>query len=210
MLTGFKQIAMKNLTIIFLLLAVYGNAQTVFPTQIADGGSPIKLGSDGTNQQVWAGTGGGNKTVYVGSIASGSTTFIQSGTGNILLNNSPNKVGVNTFTPTSTFHVEGSISLPFTSTSTSLTVTTAMYTINCNNAAANITITLPTPVGITGRIYVVKRDQASTGTVSITPTAGNIQALAGTFGSTTSLAALGGYGQSATFQSDGINWHRIQ
>jgi hypothetical protein len=118
-------------------------------------------------------------------------------------------VGIGTETPTSSLQVNGSFALPFTSTTASLTATSAMYTINCNNLAVAITITLPSPVGITGRIYIVKRDFGSTGTVSVTPTAGQIEGLNGTFLATTTLQALGIYGQSAHFQSDGINWHRI-
>mgnify|MGYP003442264193 CR=1 FL=1 len=47
------------------------------------------------------------------------------------------------------------------------------------------------------------------GTITITPTAGQIQALNGTLGATTSITALGNYGQHVWFQSDGTNWVRI-
>jgi hypothetical protein len=128
---------------------------------------------------------------------------------NVMTLLSTGNVGIGTTTPTSTLHANGSVALPFTTTATNLTVTAAMYTINCGNAATAIAVTLPSPVGITGRIYIIKRDQGSTGTVTIVPAAGLIQSLAGTFGANTTLAALGSYGQSAMFQSDGGNWHRI-
>jgi hypothetical protein len=84
-----------------------------------------------------------------------------------------------------------------------------MHTIICNNAGAVITVTLPTPVGRLGRIYIIKRDLGSTGTVAITAGGAQIQAINGTFAATTTLAALGAYGQHVQFQSDNINWHRI-
>jgi hypothetical protein len=118
-------------------------------------------------------------------------------------------VGVNINTPTSNLQVVGSVSYPFRTTTTSTTVTSTDYTINCQNGAAAITIALPTPVGITGRIYIVKRDAGSTGAVTILPGAGQIQSISGAFGANTTLAALGIYGQSLMFQSDGTNWHRI-
>jgi hypothetical protein len=118
-------------------------------------------------------------------------------------------VGIGTVTPTSKLQVNGSFALPITTTTTNLTVTAAMYTINCQNTATAITVTLPTPVGIAGRIYIIKRDQGSTGAVTILPGAGLIQSLAGTFGANTTLAALGSYGQNVMLQSNGTNWHRI-
>lgn len=119
-------------------------------------------------------------------------------------------VGIGTTTPTSNLTVNGSLSLPFTSTgAVNLTATAAMYTINCNNAAIAITITLPTPIGIAGRIYIIKRDAASTGVVTISPAAGLIQAFAGTFGASTTLGALGSTSKAMMFQSDGINFHLI-
>ncbi|MDZ7876071.1 MAG: hypothetical protein U5L45_00290 [Saprospiraceae bacterium] len=103
--------------------------------------------------------------------------------------------------------VNGSFSLPFRSTgTTSTTITSSDYTINCNNAATAITVTLPSAVNIRGRIYIIKRDQGSTGTVTINSSGGTIQATSGTFGTTTTLTALNTAGM---YQSDGINWHRI-
>jgi hypothetical protein len=127
----------------------------------------------------------------------------------IAMDHTTGNVGIGTETQASSLQVNGSFALPFTSTAVSLTATSAMYTINCNNLAVGITITLPTPVGISGRIYIVKRDFGSTGSVSVTPTAGQIEGLNGTFLATTTLQALGIYGQVAHFQSDGVNWHRI-
>ena len=77
-------------------------------------------------------------------------------------------------------------------------------------SSGGITITLPNPVGITGRIYVVKRDQGSTANVNVTTAGGAlVQNTVGSFVTTYNLAALGSYGQSAMLISDGSNWHRL-
>jgi hypothetical protein len=141
------------------------------------------------------------------------TNFVNTSTSQLSIGgvkNFTSNVGINQSTPTSMLNVNGSFALPFTSTGASdLTVTGTMYTINTNNVATAITVTLPTPVGITNRIYVVKRDQGSVGVVTIATATGQVQSIAGTFAATTTLAALGVYGQSLMFQSDGINWHLI-
>jgi hypothetical protein len=119
-------------------------------------------------------------------------------------------LGIGTATPTSTFQVNGSLSLPFNSTGASgMTITSAMHTVNCNNGGVAITVTLPTPVGITGRTYIVKRDAGSTGVVTIATAAGQVQLFSGTFVATATLGVLGSTSKSMRFQSDGINWHLI-
>src|SRR5215472_17737556 len=63
------------------------------------------------------------------------------------------------------------------------------------NSGSGFTITLPTPVGITGTIYTVKN--INTGTVTLATAAGNIDGSA-----TQSLATNAAF----TVQSDGTNW----
>ena len=110
---------------------------------------------------------------------------------------------------TSTLDVAGSFSLPVVIVAASTTVTDTNCSIECNNGATAITLTLPAAATCRGRIYMVHSNAGSTGTVTITPSGGQIQALAGTLGATTSISALGSYGQHVWFQSDGTNWVRI-
>lgn len=78
-----------------------------------------------------------------------------------------------------------------------------------NNGATNITITLPDPALHIGRELWFTRASTSTGTITLAPAAGQVQALAGTLGATTSITALGNSdSQSVHFFSDGINWYR--
>ncbi len=66
-------------------------------------------------------------------------------------------VGIGTAAATSTLDVHGSMSLPITTVTSNYTVTATDYTILCNNSGSTIIITLPTAVGIAGRLYVIKR-----------------------------------------------------
>ena len=110
---------------------------------------------------------------------------------------------------TSTLDVTGSFALQVLIVNASITLNDNHCSIECNNGATPITITLPAATTCRGRIYMVHRNAGSTGTITITPTAGQIQALNGTLGATTSITALGNYGQHVWFQSDGTNWVRI-
>lgn len=104
-------------------------------------------------------------------------------------------VGVGTATPTSILQVAGSFSLPYTATATSLAADATHHTIDVT--ATGQTITLPTAVGISGRIYTIKLTASGSGTVATTSSQ-NID------GSTTySLASQYKY---VTVQSTNAGW----
>lgn len=97
-------------------------------------------------------------------------------------------------------------------TVTATTTVTADDSILCvQNGGANITINLPSAASSKGRLIIIKRYTASTGTVTIQAVSGggNIEALEGTFGATTTLAAIGSRGSQVGFMSDGTVWHRL-
>lgn len=77
-----------------------------------------------------------------------------------------------------------------------------------NNGATNITLTLPSTFG---NCYRFSRNSTSTGTVTLQGSAGQIQALNGTIGATTSLGihSATGAGLNHNFTFDGTNWMRI-
>lgn len=79
-----------------------------------------------------------------------------------------------------------------------------------NNGATSITLTLPTPVGSTGKRIIFSRAAGSTGAVTLLPGAGQIQSLSGTLGASTTLAAhsAAGAGLNIGFRSNGTNWLR--
>lgn len=80
------------------------------------------------------------------------------------------QVGIGTTNPLSTFEVNGSNGQKVTTVTDNLTLDATHSIVICNNGAVAKTITLPTSVGITGRIYTIKRGEASTADVTIATT----------------------------------------
>ena len=110
------------------------------------------------------------------------------------------------------FNYDGEFPLIATTTAT---LPTTYKTVICQNGATNITLTLPDPSLYVGKIMNFTRDPASTGTITLTNSGtARIQALNGTVGATTSIAALGAnetWNSSfiATNTSLGYAWLRI-
>jgi hypothetical protein len=75
------------------------------------------------------------------------------------------KVGINTNTPNSTFHVNGSQAGNVTTYNTSDTVLATDYYVICNSATP-MTMTLVTSVGIKGRSYIFKNINTGTCTIA--------------------------------------------
>ncbi|MEI7737078.1 MAG: hypothetical protein WCI49_16530, partial [Ferruginibacter sp.] len=77
-------------------------------------------------------------------------------------------IGVHTNTPNSLFEVNGSFGQNITTvTTTGTTLGTAESIVICNNGSTAITETLPTAVGITGRMYTIKKGTGSMASVTI-------------------------------------------
>jgi hypothetical protein len=74
--------------------------------------------------------------------------------------------GYGTTTPNSTLQVSGSLSLAYTAQTGTYPITATDYLINCT--ANSFTVTLPTAVGITGRVYIIKNTGAGTITIATT------------------------------------------
>lgn len=114
-------------------------------------------------------------------------------------------IGVPVGTPgNSTFQLNGSMSTNITKVTASYTATTADNTILADATTAAITITLPSPATIAGRLYTIKK----TGTggidnaVTITPTGGTIDGGANfiIYNDWTFI----------TLQTDGTDWYVIR
>jgi hypothetical protein len=109
------------------------------------------------------------------------------------------QVGINTVgDPTSTLEVNGSFAQKVTTITASTTLTIDNGIVICNNGATAITVTLPSPVGISGRIYTIKRNATSSANVTI----------AGTINGATNLI-LTAAGQAETLFSDNAEWKSL-
>ncbi|HEU4554948.1 MAG TPA: hypothetical protein VFS25_19010 [Chitinophaga sp.] len=108
--------------------------------------------------------------------------------------------------PNSTLQVDGSVSMAITTVTSNYTVTATDNTVLVNPGAA-VTVTLPDPSTIKGRIYTIKKIiTAATdnidNTVTITPSSGQIEG-----GSSFVIYNAWTY---VTLQSDGANWYIIK
>lgn len=90
--------------------------------------------------------------------------------------------------------VSGSIVLPYVAKTGTYAIATSDYLINCTSGTFNVT--LPTSVGMTGKIYVIKNSGA--GTITLDCTGGQL-----IDGSATQTLILN---VSYTVMSDGANW----
>lgn len=125
-------------------------------------------------------------------------------TSDLFVDEANNRVGINTVTPHSTLHAEGSVAHELVTVTASYDLTVGdnqhVKTIIVNNAAA-ATIALPSAVGITGREYRVKKVSATGGgrTVSVDPDGTE------TIDGDATFDLVSQY-ESITFVSDGANW----
>ncbi|MBF0331637.1 MAG: hypothetical protein HQL17_06840 [Candidatus Omnitrophica bacterium] len=107
-------------------------------------------------------------------------------------------VGIGTVLPTSTLDVKGSFSVSIVTKSADYTAAATDRVILVNAAGGAVNITLPAPTGIAGRVYDIKKIDASVNVVTVTPAAGTIDGL-GSVATATQNAAF-------TVVTDGTNW----
>lgn len=120
----------------------------------------------------------------------------------VFIDASTNNVGIGTNAPTSKLHINGSVTLPIVTKTTNYTATSADHTMLCDANTGSITITLPTAVGISGRVYVIKKVDSSANTVIVDGNASEL--IDGAL--TQTLTAI--Y-ESITIQSNGSAWYII-
>ncbi len=191
-----------------LLRGNFGIGKAV-PTQKLDVSGNINAdGSiyvDGTASN----TGSGTPGLILGGTSSGESIsskrtagtnqygidFYTSSNNRMTINNAGN-VGIGTSTPNSTLQNTGSTSMSITTQTSTYNVADNDYTILCNNTSA-ISVYLPTAVGISGRIYIIKRISSA----NVTVNADGAEKIDGALTKVlnTSYARV-------TVQSDGSNW----
>lgn len=131
-------------------------------------------------------TFGGNKTFQ--DSVSASKAILAGSTGNA----------------NSTMQIAGSLSMAIKSVTANYSVTAADNTVLANTSSASITITLPAPGSIAGRIYTIKKvgNGGLDNELTISPTSGSIEG-----GSSYKIYNDWTY---VTLQTDGTDWYVIK
>jgi hypothetical protein len=111
-------------------------------------------------------------------------------------------VGVGTSSPGSALHVNASFATAISGKTSDYTLTGGDHTILVDCSSGNVTLTLPTAVGCAGRMYVIKRIDATNNAANIN-SAGSEEIEGST--SPASVAALG----SLSLQSDNSGWWKM-
>jgi len=114
---------------------------------------------------------------------------------------SSQNVGIGTTVPRSRLSLKGSFSRVLRSTNSNTTLTISDSTVLIDASGGNVTVTLPSASGITGRMYTVKRTD-TTGSYTATLAVATGDALEGVTNDTASIAQ----GQALTVQCTGSGW----
>lgn len=159
--------------------------------------SPLLIGGTGTTSSLTyktttgVGTTGADHIFQVGN--NGATEALR------ILNSG--NVGIGTTSPNSTLHTNGSFATAYRAITALRTLDGTDYTIEVT--ANTFTVTLPTAVGITGRIYVITNSGSGVTTVGTTSS----QTFANVLTTPTTLS-LAQY-STVMVQSNGANWLRL-
>ena len=117
---------------------------------------------------------------------------------------SSGRFGVNTGTPSSFIQCNGSFATRSDTYTADITVGQTNSVIRIDASGGNRTVTFPTASGCTGRIYIVKKIDSSSNTVSIA--ANGTEAIDGL---TSTPKVIAAQNASFTFQSNGTSWDII-
>lgn len=120
----------------------------------------------------------------------------------LYVDGSTNTVGVRQTTPTSGLHVNTSFATAIAAQSSDYTITALDHTILVDCSSGNVTLTLPTAVGCGGRMYMIKRTDASANAANINSNGSeNIEG-------SSNPASVAGM-SSIVLQSDNSGWWKM-
>ena len=120
----------------------------------------------------------------------------------LFVDGSNNTVGVGTSTPGSALHVNASFATAITGKTSDYTLAGGDHTILVDCSSGNVTLTLPTAVGCSGRMYIIKRIDNSANAANI-----NSNGSEEIDGSTDSASVPGL--SSIVLQSDNSGWWKV-
>ena len=184
--TGFAWIGINNSTF---------NFPTAYNIGIANDVSFL-----GSGQDMYIANANNSKSIIFSTGTSSTPYFSEK----MRITNAGN-VGIGANAPNSTLQVVGSVSTNITTqTGSTYSITATDFTVLCNKSSI-MTVTLPTAVGITGRIYIIKNISTNSGsTVTINTTSS--QTIDGSASKVLSYMGNGSYYSGYTLQSNGSNW----
>jgi hypothetical protein len=180
----------------------YGNSTFTVPT-IYYGNATVNnllyLSPSTLKVTVGSSTGSGMFNVIgYSSIGSGPVAYIQhNGSGPALRIANSSAVEKFSVSGDGSTSIGGSLTLPYVAKTSTYTIASSDYTINCTSGT--FTVTLPTAVGVTGKVYVIKN--TGTGTITLATTSSQ------TIDGVTTMTIAGG--AWVTVQSTGSNWIQI-
>ena len=117
------------------------------------------------------------------------------------LDASVDRIGIDQAVPTSRLHLGGSFALPVVTKTTTYTATEADCVIFGDATGGSFTITLPTAVGITGRLYYLKKTAPISPASTVTVDASGTETIDGALTQVLNIQF-----ESITIVSDGANW----
>lgn len=100
-------------------------------------------------------------------------------------------------------NVSGSFALAYVAKTGTYTATANDYLVDCTSGT--FTVTLPTAVGITGRIYEIVNSGAGTITIATTSS----QTFTNVTATPTTLSLITAQGKSIKVMSNGANWIQL-
>ncbi len=149
-------------------------------------------------------TGTGTQGLASGATATGATKTVNVGTGGLSGSTTNIAIGSNVSGATSTTALNGvttaaGIRQALATKTANYTLTTLDYTVLGNATTASFSLTLPTSVGATGQVYIIKKVDSTANTVTILTTSSQ------TIDGSTSKVLSYQY-DGFQLQSDGANW----
>lgn len=166
----------------------------IYANPNGNSGILVRDNNDASKSILITSSNGSTAIPYIGTNGNRRLDFGTNTTRQVTIETSGN-VGIGTITPNSKLHLAGSFATSYVAKTANYTATLDDYTIDCTSGT--FTVTLPTAVGITGRIYVIKN--SGTGTITIDTTSS--QTIDGTTTKTLSVQY-----NSFAVQSNGSNW----
>jgi hypothetical protein len=190
-------------TTVYTLPVGFSAASTLIDNASTQTINGIKTFSSAT-QNVGSSVNASTQQFAYGAITTGLTKTVNVGTGGLSGSTTNIAIGSSVSGATSTTALNGittaaGIRQALTTKTAAYTLTTLDYTVLGNATTASFSLTLPTSVGATGQVYIIKKVDSTANTVTITTTSS--QTIDGS-----SSKVLSYQYDGFQLQSDGANW----